>query len=473
MSNIDRFYDMNPVGVIDQNSWTEHDPEVNLAFHHTALYTPLIDWDNHMAQTGAMTYIEHELMEGDVNYNPIALTANYIDSQGLDSRYRTFTAQRYGGKVQLHESSNIFNQWKISGNRDWRPLLRGVLGDHVVRLNEKLARNVWFAGPKTFWTYSGGGTDFSTLDTTKKFDLAIVNEWNLRVGQHGAPIIPGDMAPLKLAIVPPGAIYDIRKALPAASGNETALWRDAYLHAVEGPDRTILNYEVGAYKGCRFQQAPNDKFGINPNVLYNAGAVTKQWAVTQPIKMGDGAPDPSITAVDGVWHIGQQNVTHFIQMELSMANTDYAINDWVTIHVKQSAAYGIASGVDPFDGLTIVRRVVAIDTVGKTLSFDRPISINYTAQFAGKSLTGNTAGAFYAYVTKGLHVGFALVLGSRGGVAGKVARPLKFYEPKPVDDFDSVWRFSYDQVVGYNLAEPHMYELYFFNVSLPKPGGIG
>lgn len=469
MSNMDRFYDINPQGVIDQNSWTEHSAEVNLAFRRHALYSPLIDWDARMSQTGAQTMIEHELMEGDVNYNPISLTANYVDSQGMDSRYRSFAVSRYGGKVQLHKSSNVFNQWKISGGRDWRPLLRDVLGDHVVRLNESLARNVWFAGPKTFWTYSGSATDFSGIGSTDKFKLDIVNQWNLRLGNTGSPVIPGDQASAKVAIVPPGVIYDIFQALPSATGNETALWRDVQLYA---GGTALLNFEVGMYKGVRFQQAPNDKFGVNPNVLYNAGVITKQYAVTAPIKIGDGSPDPSTTTVDGVWHVGQQNVTHYIQLEDYTAG-DFNVNDWVTIHVKTSTAYGVTGGVDPFDGQTIVRRVVAVDPTNNTISFDRPIMNNYTAQFAGKSVTGNTNGAFYAYVTRGRHIGFALVLGSRGGVSGQIAKPIEFYEPRPVDDFDSVWRFTYDQVVGYNIAEPNMFELHFFNVSLPKPGGVG
>jgi hypothetical protein len=144
----------------------------------------------------------------------------------------------------------------------------------------------------------------------------------------------------------------------------------------------------------------------------------------------------------------------------------------VTIHVKQTNEFGVTRGVDPFDGRTVYRRVVSVDHSNNRLAFDRPIMLNYTAEFAGKSVTGDTDGTFCAYVTRGLHVGFALVLGSRGGVKGKVKQPIQFYEPDPVDDFKSVWRFTYDEILGYNIAEPNMFELHFFAVSVPKPGGI-
>jgi hypothetical protein len=55
---------------------------------------------------------------------------------------------------------------------------------------------------------------------------------------------------------------------------------------------------------------------------------------------------------------------------------------------------------------------------------------------------------------------------------GNVNRSLKFYEPKPIDDFESVWRFVWDMVGGIAIWEPNLFECHFFAVSLPKPGGI-
>jgi len=255
-------------------------------------------------------------------------------------------------------------------------------------------------------------------------------------------------------------------ALPGSNDPETALFR--YTHEYGGIG---LQYELGMYMNVRFQEVPNNRFGLNKNVLYNCGAISKQYGVTQPIQSGAGAPDPDEKAVDEIWYVGQKEAVHYIQLE-SFGSTDFSLNDFVTIHTKRSDQYGVTDGVDPFDGRTIVRRVVDIDTVNHRLTFDRPIAFNYINGFVGKSHTAGVATTLYAYVTKGINVGFSLVLGSRGGVQGKVMRPLRFHEPLPIDDFQSVWRFVWQDIVGYNVADPNYFTLYFYNVSIPVPGGV-
>lgn len=470
MSTFETFYDINPVSVVDQNKWTDYIPEVALQFRQMPIvYTPLVTWSDRTAQTGASTSVYTELLEGDTDFDEIPLTANYINTpHGVDSRARTLVTSRYGDKVQLHESSNIFQQWKMSGGRDWRPLLRGILGQNVTRKFELLSRNIHLKGPRTFWTYANGGTaptDWNTIESSDTFQFDIVNEWNLRLGNTGSPIVPGDMAAAKLAIMPPGVVYDFHSSLAAASGNEQSMWRDAQLYA--GRE---LRYELGSYKGVRFIQVPNDRYGLNNAVLYNCGPVTKQFGVNAPIYMGDGAPDPETTKVDDVWMVGQKGVTHYVQLE-DFGTTDYAVNDIVTIHTVRTSDYGVTNGVDPLSGKTINRRVIAVDATNNRLAFDRPIMFNYTAAEYATSVSG-AAGTYYAYVTKARHIGFVLVLGSRGGVMGEVARAIKFYEPKPIDDFESVWRYVWDIVAGYNIWEPNMFECHFCAVSLPKPGGV-
>jgi hypothetical protein len=99
------------------------------------------------------------------------------------------------------------------------------------------------------------------------------------------------------------------------------------------------------------------------------------------------------------------------------------------------------------------------------------VLFNYIKAFVGTPHGGSST-TMYAYVTKARHVGFVLVLGSRGGIMGKVDRPVRFMEPKPVDDFNSLWRFVWDEIAGLNLWEPHVYECHFCSVALPKPGGV-
>jgi hypothetical protein len=96
---------------------------------------------------------------------------------------------------------------------------------------------------------------------------------------------------------------------------------------------------------------------------------------------------------------------------------------------------------------------------------------NYHAAFNAASESG-AEGVYYAFITSGRHIGMVLVLGSRGGVMGEVARAIKFYEPRPIDDFESVWRYVWDIVAGYNIWEPNLFELHFTAVTLPKQGGV-
>src|SRR5512139_671429 len=168
--------------------------------------------------------------------------------------------------------------WRINGGRDWRPLLRGVLGNNVRRKIEFISRNAYLKGPKTFWTYSNGKANFGALTASDTFNLEAANGWNLRLGNTGSPVIPGGTGNEKVLILPPGAVYDFQKSLAGASQSEASMWRDAKLYAGQ-----TLRYEIGSYKNISFVQAPSNNYGENPAVLYNAGAISKQFAVTSPI----------------------------------------------------------------------------------------------------------------------------------------------------------------------------------------------
>lgn len=458
MPDFDTYYANNPVSVIDTNLWDDRMAEVAMQFvTQPTVYTPLVQWTDQSARTGAEFSFFTELLEGDVNSDPIALDAQYIPNPiGVDSRQRKMTINRYGDKVQLHESSNILQMYRMSGGRDWKPVLRGVLGSNIRRKMETLSRNIFLRGPKSFWTYAGGATDFAGLSASNTFDIDVVNAWNLRLGFTGTPVIPGE-AGTKVVIVPPGVIYDFFKSLQGASANEAALWRDASLYNGK------LAYELGTYKNTRFVQAPTDSYGINPAVLYNSGAITIQAIVSSAIAAGDGAPNPETTNVDDVWYVGQKAVTHYIQLKSDTDMSLFNLNDFVTIHTVRTSAYGVTNGVDPLAGNNVIRRIVNIDTGNKRLSFDRPVMAAFSTDLATN---------VFAYVTSAAHIGFSLAMGGGGGVIGNVNRPLKFYEPVAIDDFQSVWRFVWDMVGGLNMWEPNLFECHFSAVTLPKPGGL-
>jgi hypothetical protein len=452
------FYNQNPISIIDQNVWIDQVPDVIMNFQKgPTIYTPLIDWMDRSKVTGAEHSQFTELLEGDVDNDEISITAQYIaHPAGVDSRMRQVTTKRYGDKVQVTDADSVFQMWKMSGGRDWRGLLRGVLGNNVRRKLEKLARNAYLGGPTSYWTFGGSASDFSEINSSAIFQLGAVNAWNLRLGSIGEPVIPGDIANAKLCMVPPGVIYDFIDSLV---GPEKTLWVNSKMYA------NPLPYEIGMWKNIRFLEVPNDKYGENMAVLYNAGPVIIQATVAAAITAGDGCPDPETTAVDDTWYVGQKDVTHYIQLTSGTDMDAFELNDQVSLHTLKSngARVGVNGGVDILSGKTIVRRVVVIDKVNYRIGFDRPVMKTYETELATD---------VYAYVTKAAHVAFNLVLGSRGGIMGNVNRQLKFYEPRPIDDFESVYRYVWDIIAGYNIWEPSLFECHFTAVSLPKPGGI-
>jgi hypothetical protein len=382
---------------------------------------------------GAKTTVWTEMLEGDTDIDEVPLNAYFIDTNvGVDTRSRTLRTTRYADKIQLHENSNLYQRWVMNGTRDWRPLLQGLLGNNFVRKHELLSRNSFLMQPKNFWTFANGRANFSQLQSSDTFNMDITVDWNFRVGHTGSPVIPGDQAAAKLAIMPPGCVYAMRKTLASTANNEAQMWRDAQLYAGEA-----LKYEIGQINGIRFQQTPQDRFGENPSVLYNAGVIAVQYAVIAPINMGDGSPDPESSNVDDkvdeVWAVGQKDVVHYIQLEADADMSQFSLGDIISIHTQKTADFGVTDGVEFRSGKTIQRRIVQIDSVNKRLSFDRPVLFNYIKAFVGTPHGGSST-TMYAYVTKARHVGFVLVLGSRGGIMGKVDRPVRFMEPKPVDD---------------------------------------
>lgn len=91
------YYAINPVSVIDQNAWDDKIAEVSMQFIQKPLvYTPLVDWTDESARTGALSTIWTELLEGDVNSDSIAYDLQYLDEAlTFDSRSRTLPMARY------------------------------------------------------------------------------------------------------------------------------------------------------------------------------------------------------------------------------------------------------------------------------------------------------------------------------------------------------------------------------------------
>lgn len=96
MSVLESFYDVSPVGVIDQNNWDARQAEVQYRYQKYSLYLPMISWKPLTGDANAQVNWETELIPGDVDADEISMTANYVDTaQTFDSRQRKFAVKRY------------------------------------------------------------------------------------------------------------------------------------------------------------------------------------------------------------------------------------------------------------------------------------------------------------------------------------------------------------------------------------------
>ena len=87
-----------------------------------------------------------------------------------------------------------------------------------------------------------------------------------------------------------------------------------------------------------------------------------------------------------------------------------------------------------------------------TISFDYPIMIDMNV---------NLGGGVYGYVTYGRNIHSALFLGGMDGVVMGVGKAPEVYTPKPVDDFDSMYRISWDGFYQHQLFEPEVFEVWY------------
>ena len=52
-------------------------------------------------------------------------------------------------------------------------------------------------------------------------------------------------------------------------------------------------------------------------------------------------------------------------------------------------------------------------------------------------------------------------MGGPQAIVAGVAQPPQFYELDPIDDFKAIYRFSYDQYMGYQPFRPEVFEVVF------------
>ena len=465
------YYSQNPVAVFDRNKWTEYDPAINVSFRVRSLLAPMVNWvplESFGGGNAPTVVTGREALPGHSNHSPVDVRAKYINAAYFDSRERRITAPyHYAGKIQLDAYDELVSMWKNGGSAG---LIQGVLRQHLandmVQQAEKLSRDMILAHTNVK-SYAGGAANVAGIGASSAylFDPSVLRDMKLRLSfrsmfslqQYGTYAQPLPGMNEGLIMTTPGVFHSIWDNL-----NHEYIQRLNILQ-----DKTILNGSVISYEGFNFMES-------HDLTLWNMGALTKQVAVTQQIVAGDGAPDPDSTAIDSTFYVGQSSsgITHYVQCS-DLGTGNFVAGDIVTLHTGRTSGYGVTDGVDITEGNTMTLEVYSVDEVNERLTFRQPIMTDFPSATAYTSLNGSGAtGTAYAFITKARHIHPMYVFGARGGSTFAIRRRIQLHQPVPVDDFESVYRFSWDMYGGPNKWNGDLAELHFVAGSFGNRGSV-
>lgn len=445
----DTAYPDNPWAGITTKERIFYDPVLREIFRQNNVYARYATFVQNLANRNAKTMNISEVLDIHPNNDQLGLRDIYLPASHVDSRSLDITFARYGGKVAYHVYDEIITYWQTQGGAGSLSAIRRIvqdkLGQHMVDVQDLLARNAFLGVP--FALYADGASGFNTLTPQSKMSTAILNEIQLGMQYRNVPGFKqeDDQGGDLICITSPGVIFDIQTQTNPA---------DWLVPKAYGDPSTLLKYEIGTYRNVRFIRSPKA-------TLFNCGDITIQTTVTSPILAGDGSPDPASTKVDSTYKVGQPAATHYIQLDAGTDMTQFAVNDIVTIHLNRTSAFGVTNGVDYREGTLHNRRIAAIDAGNHRLSFVIPIMVDMNTDLGG---------GVYAYVTKGVHIHSSTFIGGNDGIVMGVGRPPRLHFPAPVDDFDAMFRFSWDSYQGYLNYRPEVLEVFFSGGSFREVG---
>lgn len=332
--------------------------------------------------------------------------------------------------------------WKQNGQAGLRRIVRGALGQAEVDMNDLLARNALIQGALTtgYTLYAGGGSNFGAIGLGDKYDPYIGADIWLGManrGVEGALSPSGDANGTIVCFTSPGVIYDIQQDTDWLSVQQ-------YLQ-----NSVLSRYEVGTFKNVRYVATPKC-------TLWNCGEVIARAPISQAHHAGDGSPAPGSTKVDGTYRVGQTTagIVNYIQLGTFTSGSlgNLAENQIITLHQTTTNAYGITGGVDFQEGTLTNRRIVGIDTVNGRIYLDQPILVDFDTDLGGGT---------YGYVTLGRNIHASIFIGGPQAIVAGVAQQPQFYALDPIDDFKAIYRFSFDQYLGYQPFRPEVFEVVF------------
>lgn len=447
------YYADNPVEVLDKNQRTWYDPDVLLLFKNRSIFADITTYARNLGDVRATSMVVTQILEPHANYNALSTRQLWLPAMHIDSRSIEISFQHHGGKVALHEYDELVTYWQTDGVAGLRTILNRVLGQNIVDVHDFLSRNALLYGALAqtgYVLYAGSATDFATITGSDTFtpDIATDIQLGMKYREVAGALNPNGQPGAVVCYTTPGVIYDLQ---------DDPDWVDITKY---GRPEYLFRYEVGSYKNVRFVESPR-------LTLYNCGAVIAQHPISAAANAGDGAPNPATTKVDGTYMVGQSSagIVNYIQLGTAIDGTmsDYAVNDIITIHTSRTSTFGVTDGVNPFDGMLCNRRIISIDVGNKRLTLDRPVMIDYATDLGS---------GVYGYVTKGVHVHASIFIGAPQGVVAGLAAPIRLHTPPAIDDLESIYRFTWNDRMGYQPFAPETFEVVFSAGSVRYKGAV-
>lgn len=449
----DAAYPDHPWSGISTNQRMWYDPMLRDYYYSQAIFNrfSLIQFDTRgLPDADAMTVSKIVLPHG--NFDPIGARQLWIDSSRVDTSARTISLQRYGRKMAFHKHDQAITYWQGDKYGGLERISQAGLNHMMVEIQDALARNALLSNPFAMYG-SGTGVNFGDIDSFgERFSTGILDSIHLGMAYRNVPYAsaPTGIAGNIICICSPGIYHDL---VTEASENGNS---NAFIDVMKYNNTVrIINSEVGTYHNVRFVRTPRA-------TLFNCGPIEHQSPIKQAHLAGDGS-DPT-KLVDGVHRVGQPSgTTKFIKVADS---SGFDVGDIVSLHIDRTSDFGVTDGADYRDGSKVERRIIYKDDATDTIVLDKPIMEDFNVDL-GSSV--------YGYVTKARHIHTAIFLGGQDAIVQGVLQPPRIYTPDDlgvVDDFRSLFRFSFDMSVGHQLWNPDVSEVWYGAGSFRYQGNI-
>lgn len=440
IGDLDLYYSDEPFSVMTENQRTWLDPDLIDVWRLRSVFRPLITFTRNLGDVRATSMTVTQLLDPHPDTSPLSPRQIWMPSMHLDSRSVEITFQHNGNKIAYHKYDDMITYWRQNRVAGLRRIARGALGQAEVDMNDLLARNALIDGSLTtgysLYGSTGSGVDFTDISPLDLYDPGIGADIWLGMSYRNVPGAMGASGAggTMICYTSPGVIHDIQK-------NDD--WISAHQYAQQV---MLLNYEAGSYDNVRYVQTPKC-------TLWNCGDIIARAPIATAVHAGDGAPAHT-TKVDGTYKVGQQGSGVVNKINLGTFTTgtisEIAVGDIVTFHQTTTASYGVTGGVDFNEGKLTNRRVVEVGA--DYLVLDTPFLVDMDTDLGG---------GVYGYVTLGRNIHASIFIGGEQSLVAGVAQQPLFYELTPIDDFNAIYRFSFDQYIGYQPYRPEVFEIVF------------